>query len=177
MENEPLTNLPAQPEKSQKSPWPWASAAIVIVLAILSYAIWWNDDVAAPVSTKTTTETPLNQPTPSQQIEVTLPSANVETNVAPTSPAVKTFNIEGGMFYFNPKEISVNKGDKVKIVFTNKEGFHDFKLNEFNVGTPQIKAGESATVEFTADKTGTYEYYCSVGSHRAQGIKGQLIVK
>ena len=32
-------------------------------------------------------------------------------------------------------------------------------------------------VEFTVDKTGTFEYYCSVGQHRANGMVGNLIVE
>lgn len=90
---------------------------------------------------------------------------------------VKTFNVEGGMFYFNPKEIRVKKGNTVKIVFTNKEGFHDWGIDEFNARTAQIAAGKTETIQFVADKAGTFEYYCSVGNHRAQGMKGNLIVE
>jgi len=97
----------------------------------------------------------------------------VSTNPGP----VKEFTVEGGMYYFNPKEIRVKKGDTVKIVFTNKEGTHDWVLDEFNVKTKMTKLGESDTVTFVADKTGTFEYYCSVGSHRALGMKGNLIVE
>jgi plastocyanin len=28
-----------------------------------------------------------------------------------------------------------------------------------------------------ADKKGTFEYYCSVGQHRALGMKGKLVVE
>lgn len=90
---------------------------------------------------------------------------------------VQEFKVEGGMMYFNPKEIRVKKGDKVRIVFTNKEGFHDWVIDEFNARTPQIRAGETATIEFVADKVGTFEYYCSVGQHRQLGMKGNLIVE
>jgi hypothetical protein len=41
----------------------------------------------------------------------------------------------------------------------------------------QVGAGASDVVEFTADKAGTFEYYCSVGNHRAMGMKGTLTVK
>ena len=33
------------------------------------------------------------------------------------------------------------------------------------------------TAEFTADKVGSFEYYCSVGSHRSMGMKGVLKVE
>jgi plastocyanin len=90
---------------------------------------------------------------------------------------VKTFNVEGSSFKFSPNEIRVKKGDTVKIVFNNTEGFHDWVLDEFNVKTKQIPAGQTDTVQFVADKTGTFEYYCSVGKHRQQGMVGKLIVE
>lgn len=91
--------------------------------------------------------------------------------------AVKEFEVEGNNFTFSLKQIKVQQGDKVKIVFKNIEGFHDLIIDEFAVNTGQIRAGESKTVEFTADKAGTFEYYCSVGQHRANGMFGQLIVE
>jgi len=76
----------------------------------------------------------------------------------------------------NP-DLSVCLGDKVKIDLTIKDGFHDWVVDEFNAKTEQKKTGETTSVEFTADKEGTFEYYCSVGSHRAKGMKGNLIVE
>ncbi len=90
---------------------------------------------------------------------------------------VRTFNVDGTPFAFSVKEMKVKQGDTVKIVFTNKEGFHDWVIDEFNARTKQIAAGKSETIEFVADKKGTFEYYCSVGSHRAMGMKGNLIVE
>ena len=89
---------------------------------------------------------------------------------------VKEFAIDGNNFSLTPAAITVNKGDTVKITFTNRLGMHDWKLDEFNVGTKVLKAGESETVTFVADKSGTFEYYCSVGSHRQMGMVGKLIV-
>ena len=54
---------------------------------------------------------------------------------------------------------------------------HDFMIDEFEVATNQIGDGEEEEMEFVADKIGTFEYYCSVGNHRAQGMKGKLIVE
>lgn len=90
---------------------------------------------------------------------------------------VKEFTINGSNFKFEPAVMSVNKGDKVKITFKNDGGFHDFTLDEFGVQTKQLAAGASETVEFTANKVGDFEYYCSVGNHRAMGMKGTLTVK
>lgn len=90
-----------------------------------------------------------------------------------------TFDITGGSFYFTPNEIRVKQGDKVKIIFTNVGGMHNLILDEFNVNTKTINTGESDTVEFTADKKGTFEFYCGVGKgyHRMMGQIGVLMVE
>ena len=87
--------------------------------------------------------------------------------------AEKDFTVEGSNYKFAPSTLTVNK---VKITFKNSGGFHDFVLDEFGVKTKVIPSGQSATVEFTADKTGTFDYYCSVGNHRAMGMQGTLTV-
>ncbi|MDQ5952387.1 MAG: plastocyanin, partial [Patescibacteria group bacterium] len=71
---------------------------------------------------------------------------------------------------------TVQKGDTVRIIFKNEDGFHDLKIDEFNVATKQIQGGAEETVEFVADKAGTFEYYCSVGKHRDMGMKGTITV-
>lgn len=113
-------------------------------------------------------QTPTPTPAP-----VTTPS----TAEVVTAQTEQTFNIKGLDFTYDIKEIKVKQGDKVTINFANTQGFHDFKIDEFSVATKQIKTGESETVSFTANKTGTFEYYCSVGKHRQNGMWGKLIVE
>jgi plastocyanin len=88
----------------------------------------------------------------------------------------KEFTVTGGNFEFTPAAMTVKKGDTVRITFKNVEGFHDFVIDEFDVATKQIQGGAEEVVEFVADEAGSFEYYCSVGSHRAMGMKGTLTV-
>ena len=90
---------------------------------------------------------------------------------------VKEFTISGQNFSFNPNKLSVKKGDRVKITFKNSDGFHDFVIDEFGAATKQTKAPTTEVLEFIADKVGTFEYYCSVGSHRSMGMVGTLTVE
>ncbi len=103
--------------------------------------------------------------------------AQIKLGETDHKPATLTFDVVGGNFYFTPNIIKVKKGDTVKINFKNNDGFHDFKIDEFNVAIPRINSGEEANVTFIADKTGTFEYYCSVGTHRLMGMKGDLVVE
>lgn len=95
-----------------------------------------------------------------------------------TEGTVKEFTVEGSNFKFMPSTMTVNKGDTVRIIFKNTGGFHDFVIDEFEgAKTKQIGANATETIEFVADKTGSFEYYCSVGNHRGMGMKGTLTVK
>lgn len=89
----------------------------------------------------------------------------------------QSFTVTASNFSYDVPEIRVKQGDTVAITFINSEGFHDFNLDEFNVKTQQLQAGQEETVSFMADKVGTFEYYCSVGQHRANGMVGKLIVE
>lgn len=99
------------------------------------------------------------------------------TGAAMTSVTVKEFVVEGSNFKFVPAEMKVKKGDTVRMTFKNIQGLHDFTIEELDVATNQINGGDEEEVEFVADKAGTFEYYCSVGNHRAMGMKGKLIVE
>lgn len=121
----------------------------------------------------------------SKEVKIESPTEAVEEDKTATdsvSPAMvkaetKTFEVVGEPFFFSVKEMRVKQGDTVKVVFTNKQGFHDWVIDEFGGKTKQLAAGQSETIEFVADKKGTFEYYCSVGAHRANGMVGKLIVQ
>ncbi|OGH88129.1 MAG: hypothetical protein A3J93_00085 [Candidatus Magasanikbacteria bacterium RIFOXYC2_FULL_42_28] len=116
---------------------------------------------------------------------VVLPEVQAEAQVEPITteqPAVvaenaATFDVSGVNFAFDLKEIKVKKGQTITINFKSDMGFHDLVIDEFNVRTPQLKDPGTANVTFVADKVGTFEYYCSVGQHRVNGMVGNLIVE
>lgn len=99
------------------------------------------------------------------------------TSLSNQSGPVKTFEISGRSYSFTPNEIKVKKGDNVKIIFTNTEGFHDLQIEGYGVGTSQIPANQSDTIDFVANKSGTFQFYCSVSDHRQRGMIGSLIVE
>lgn len=122
-----------------------------------------------------------NAPSTTQtQTETTVPTEIIVEKEATDSALpseVKEITVSGSPFKFDPKTITLKKGQKVKILFKNTKGTHDFVIDEFDVRTPVIQSGEEATVEFVANKVGIFEYYCSVGNHRAMGMKGALTVE
>ena len=84
--------------------------------------------------------------------------------------------VEAGAFYYKPATMTVKKGQKVQITLNSVDMMHDFNIDELGVKSAIVKSGETGTVEFVADKVGTFEYYCSVGQHRANGQVGTITV-
>ncbi|MBT6774817.1 hypothetical protein HOA91_05605, partial [Candidatus Woesearchaeota archaeon] len=90
----------------------------------------------------------------------------IEEPVTETAPIeLKVIKVTGENYKFmmdgkeNP-EIKVKVGQKIKIEFTSTEGFHDFVIDELNAKTDRVNSGGSTSVEFVADKAGTFSYYC-----------------
>ena len=141
-----------------------SSMIIVILLLILGggyYLIKGNQTEIAPTPT----------PTP---VTVTQPAEATTSGVG----SVKEFTVEETEFSFTPSTITVNQGDTVKITFKNVGKFgHDWQIDDLEVKTEIIKGGETTEISFVADQAGTFEYYCGVGQHKANGMVGKLIVK
>jgi plastocyanin len=89
---------------------------------------------------------------------------------------VRVVTLAAGSMKFSTNEIIVKKGQHVKVALKVDDGLHDFVVDEFSVRTAQVGAGQLTYAEFTPDKTGTFEFYCSVGNHRAMGMVGKLVV-
>ena len=82
---------------------------------------------------------------------------------------------------FEPPKVEVQQGDKVTIYLTNIEQttdeLHGFGLNEHNINVV-VDPGETKTIEFVADKTGVFPYYCTnFCSALHQEMQGYLLVK
>tara|TARA_Y100000589_G_scaffold138921_1_gene132843 strand:+ start:2837 stop:3748 length:912 start_codon:yes stop_codon:yes gene_type:complete len=99
--------------------------------------------------------------------------------------AQTTHTINAGMFYFTPSQLTIEQGDIV--VWINDMGFHDVNadintLTGESFGNPEAfdspATGEvgAEIFSYTFNVPGTYNYDCSVGSHAANGMVGQIIV-
>lgn len=165
-------------------------ALVLIVIGILWYNMGDRAEITPPLgnsnSTPTTTDdmnindeehAEMNE-TPGTDVGMEMPETNVDGSInVDIDSNAKVFNVSGANFTFDTKEIRVKRGDTVVINFKSSGGFHDWVLDEFNAKTSQVQTGQTSSVTFVADRTGTFEYYCSVGTHRQQGMVGKLIVE
>lgn len=98
-----------------------------------------------------------------------------EKVVAPSE--VKEFKITAKQFQFEPSTIEVSKGDKVKLVVTSIDVPHGFSIAEYGINE-RLDPNKPVTIEFTANKEGTFTFFCSVfcgSGHSA--MKGKLIIR
>lgn len=94
-----------------------------------------------------------------------------------SSAGVEVIQMTAKRYAFTPATITVKRGERVKLIITALDREHGFKLPALNIDQ-KLKKGVPTTVEFTADKAGTFTFKCSVfcglGHHR---MKGKLIVE
>jgi plastocyanin len=89
--------------------------------------------------------------------------------------STQELDMESGNFFFSPETINASPGEKISITFSANSGFHTFVIDEIDAKF-SISEGEAFT--FTApEEPGSYAYYCDIGSHRAFGMEGVLIVE
>jgi len=97
-------------------------------------------------------------------------------NSDPMMGSIQEFDMIAKNWEFIPNTITVNKGDKVILHITSADVKHGFALSEFGINQ-DINPGETTTVEFTADKSGEFNFRCSVFCGEGhKGMEGQLIV-
>jgi cytochrome c oxidase subunit II len=105
-----------------------------------------------------------------------LAGAALARGQAPSS-GYHEFKMTAKNWEFDPNVITVKKGEKVRLFITAFDHNHGFKIPAYDIDQ-MIPKGSTATIEFTADKAGTFEFKCSVycgKGHRR--MKGTLVVE
>ena len=86
--------------------------------------------------------------------DTTIPELNVE--------GVSVKNIRAFNVLNEPETLVVEKGDSVKITINNKSPISEgFSIDEYGI-KEVIKAGESKTITFKADKVGAFTIWCQL---------------
>lgn len=153
---------------------------IIIIVAILGVGGYFLfKDENAPAANNISGDIPENikenQNNGNEENENKQPENNNQNN---NTQSVKEFTIDGYEFKFEPANIKVKKGDKVKITFKNEGQYgHNLVIQDLNVKTSVIKNEESETIEFKVSEAGTYEIICSLPGHKDRGMVGKLVVE
>ncbi|PIN73565.1 hypothetical protein COV20_05065 [Candidatus Woesearchaeota archaeon CG10_big_fil_rev_8_21_14_0_10_45_16] len=146
----------------------------IIVLAILALFVTACSPQEIPQTDDPTVDVQDVEPVMEEPAVSEAEAAPVEE---PSTSAVKEFTMTAEQWQFSPSSVKVNEGDTVRITIKSTDVAHGFALAEFGV-FQRLEPGEEHTVEFVADKAGTYTYFCNVpcgSGHRS--MKGTLVVE
>ncbi len=81
--------------------------------------------------------------------------------VRPIMPQERTFRIEARQFAYSPSELSVNPGDIVTIQLASSDVVHGLYIDGYDISV-EADPGQTATLTFTATKTGSFRVRCNV---------------
>ena len=153
-----------------------AVGVLIIIIAILLILIVGL--LFASCGTEETVEVVEKTPQITEKEEVEEKTPKISETTGEAAGNVVEVEIDAFSFGYSLEEIKVKVGDTVKLTLTNSGGSHDWVVDEIEgAKTAVIKGGDTTTIEFTATESGSFSYYCSVGSHRAAGMEGTLIVE
>ena len=102
----------------------------------------------------------------------------VEEKAVATEGEAREIEVSGDEYAYTPSSISVKKGEKVRITFTNNGNLpHNLVIDELALSTKTIVSGKSDMIEFTAEGDADLVFYCSIGNHKNLGMEGTIEVK
>jgi len=94
---------------------------------------------------------------------------------APAMP-VHEIKMTAKKYEFNPEEIRVQQGERVRLLITATDRRHGFQIKELDINVV-LEKGKETAVEFVADKPGEYNFNCSVRcGWKHPWMDGKLIV-
>jgi heme/copper-type cytochrome/quinol oxidase subunit 2 len=97
---------------------------------------------------------------------------------APAAKETKEVRITAKKYEFSPDTVEVKADTRIIFKITALDREHGFEIAGVKDSCVKIKKGETATVEYMAEKPGTVEFrccvFCGVGHH---GMKGKIVVR
>ncbi|MBI2330888.1 MAG: cupredoxin domain-containing protein [Chloroflexi bacterium] len=77
------------------------------------------------------------------------------------APQARTFRIDARQYAYSPSELKVNQGDTVTLQLVSTDVVHGLYVDGYDVSV-EADPGQSATLTFTANKSGSFRFRCNV---------------
>lgn len=104
-------------------------------------------------------------------------SGHGHSGAAEALDSAKEIRVVANEFAFEPASLHLHEGEAVNIVFINEGAVeHEMELEAFDFHA-HAEPGETVTVGFVPDKSGSFEFGCFVPGHYDAGMSGQLVVE
>ena len=132
----------------------------VLAVAALALAACGEESSDDAAGTNGTTETEAAEPAPTGKSTQTIKVVETEFALSPQNPKVDkagvvTFDVKNDGKVVHALEVEGPKGE---------------------VETEEIQPAESAKLKVDLGKAGRFEWYCPIGNHKDQGMKGEIVV-
>ena len=93
------------------------------------------------------------------------------------APNRREFTIRASEYRFVPDRIEVTQEDLVKVTITSADVAYSFTVDEYRLAR-RVPAGGSTTIEFRADRPGTFPFYSNMTNDgRHASMRGELVVR
>ena len=93
------------------------------------------------------------------------------------APNRREFTVTARDYRFSPSRLEVIQDDLVKLTVQSEDVAYSLTIDEYRV-SKRVPAGGSTTLEFRADRTGTFAFYSNMTSDsRHAQMRGELIVR
>jgi heme/copper-type cytochrome/quinol oxidase subunit 2 len=93
------------------------------------------------------------------------------------APNRREFTIRASEYRFSPDRLEVTQDDLVKLTVQSGDVAYSFTIDEYRLAR-RIPAGGSTTIEFRADRVGSFPYYSNMTNDgRHASMRGVLVVR
>jgi cytochrome c oxidase subunit 2 len=93
------------------------------------------------------------------------------------APTTRTFSVTARKYSFTPARIEVTQDDLVKIELRTEDIPHSWTVDEYRIAK-RVNPRQPVTLEFRADKPGTFRFYCNLKiDDGCRNMQGELVVK
>ena len=92
-------------------------------------------------------------------------------------PQPRTIEIVAKRFAFEPAQVDVAVGERVRLVVRSADGVHGIEIKKFKVNKEIPRGGKPVTIDFTASEAGRFEILCSeYCGDKHEEMTGMLVV-
>lgn len=99
------------------------------------------------------------------------------SQIAAAKAAPREVQVIAKRFSFEPEQIEVTQGERIRLLVTSSDGVHGLQIKKFNVNKLIPRGGKPVTIEFTASAPGTFPILCSEECGEGHELmRGALVV-
>jgi cytochrome c oxidase subunit II len=101
-----------------------------------------------------------------------------DSAAAPQQAEPRVIEVVARRYAFEPPQIDVTQGERIRIVLTTADGLHGFEIKKFKIAKEVPRGSKPIVIDFTADEARQFPIVCSAycgDGH--ESMKGMLVVQ